>query len=184
MIAKKISFVKSVYSLLVSFLAVLLHSLCCLLPVLSVTTSASLLTLLLPYKSSLLFVQVLTIIYLIYRVFQNRRKNPEHSHYLDTVMLIIAIAGFVFSYLEPFKTERRVLAERQFALFKSNRSLTIQFRDNRVAEFAAKDLREISGIRKVRISNQEIQVSYNVEQIKREKIIDILRVRNYRFGLK
>lgn len=182
MIAQKIKSVKSVYSLIVSFLAALLHSLCCLLPLVSVTTvSTSLLAVLTPYKPVLLFVQLLIILFISYRIFLSRKQKVRRHHYLDYLMIIIAITGLVISWLEPFKTERQLLAERQFEIFKNNRSLTIQLADSLAAELAGKELRQIKGIRTVRIIDQEIQINYNYGQVKQEEIIEELKSKKFLF---
>lgn len=96
-------------------------------------------------------------------------------------MIIIAITGLVISWLEPFKSERQLLAERQFEIFKSNRSLTIQLADSVAAELAGRELREIKGIRTVRIIDQEIQINYNYGQVKQEEIIEELKSKKFLF---
>lgn len=182
--SSKNKFVKAVYSLVVSFVAALLHSLCCLLPLVSVTASTSLLPILMPYKPLLLVIQLLVLLFLFYRIFQNKRqktKNKRWKLYLDYSMLLVAILGLLVGLLEPFKTERQVLAERQFLLFKSNRSLVIQLPDSTAAKLAESELRAIKGIRTVRVVDQEIHINFDYEQVKQEEIIQELKAREFYF---
>lgn len=155
-----------------------------MLPLASVTASTSLLPILMPYKPILLLIQLLVLLFLFYRIFKSKKQKSEKKRwrvYLDYSTLLVAILGLLVGLLEPFKTERQVLAERQFLLFKSNRSLTIQLSDSTAAKLAERELRAIKGIRTVRVVEQEVHINFNYEQVKQEEIIEELKERKFHF---
>jgi len=180
------TFMRSVYSLSFSVVVTLLHIGCCVLPLASVA-SLSILDARF-WAEHQMFFQILqygvmlwlTGRLLAYYIFgKNFHSRTELISYCSG--WLIAAAGLLINYHEPFKSENQILAEQHFERFRNHRQLTIRLGVPYDAGVLRDALQGIDGIRKgsVSIGTSAVTLSYHKHLVTPDHIYEALRAKGY-----
>jgi heme exporter protein D len=179
-------YLRPVYSLSISVLLTFLHIGCCVLPFLSIiSVSVAHTGFLSKYQDVFEVLQWLVMVSLSGRLvafhFFGRNFHNRLEMYSYYISLVITVAGLVINYMEPFKTEKQVLAEAHFERFRQHRQLNIELIGYADENQLRKDLQDIEGIKRVSVNLDmlAVQVSYQNDRITPPEIFEVLREKGY-----
>lgn len=185
----RVMFIKSPGAFLLSLFLTLLHGVCCLGPILSIsfipfffiTGGAA-------YKLYLTAFQIAFTAFLLgglgWRFSGgNRRAQGWWEGFFSVAPLLVSLAGLAIAWLEPFKTEQQRLAEQQFIFFKTNRTARIQMTEAYEPEKLRVDLRQVAGVRKVRFQDNGrlVEIHFDTTQSSEALISTELDEKGYCF---
>ena len=179
-------FLKSVSSLSLVLILSILHTACCLIPLLAVTAnSVAYFSELIQYKPVFTILQIFAVAYIGIRLLKYHRGSislhSRLSKFALHVSFVIALASLLIGYYEPFKTENQVIAEQQFQFFRAHRQLALDISGNYNASELKEDISGMEGVKPntVKINHATISLTFQSSKTTKSRILQRLAEKGY-----
>ncbi len=166
-----------------TLLTTLLHSLCCVLPLLTTVLGASgtvpALAGLLPYQPYFWALQGLILLGAFYHVYSRPHRATSRG-----LVWVLALASGLFSFVPHstwFKDERQVLAQAQVERVFNTRQLTLAVNSDARPQVLKAELRTLKGVipTQTAVRAGRVSLRYNQQLTSRTEILSELRQRGY-----